>query len=178
MIQMALAAIAQSLVAQRTIYNFDSGWKFHLGNVQQSDDAMVSFPNYITSCSVSIIVVLSQCLESAWTSSLDGLYCKGWARHGAYDLTAEECRLYCCGDPDCAGYTYGKGFCLVGNDLAGCVNSSKGVGFAGAGRQIPAAVAKPPPSGPQTPLFNDASWQEINTPHDFVVEQVGANFSL
>jgi hypothetical protein len=72
--------IASSLLVglaacSRLSYSFDAGWKFHLGNVEQTDDAL--------------------CPASVWKTNLDGYYCEGWGHQAAYQLQEDECRLYC-----------------------------------------------------------------------------------
>ena len=126
-----------------------------------------------------------QCPGSVWTESLDGMYCGGWAHQGAYALTFDECKLYCCGDPNCAGFSFLDGneifedaFCVIGNDVSQCVPSRDAPSpwrqrkFRGASRKTPADIPQPVPSGPQSPAFDDASWKNLNLPHDYVVEQV------
>ena len=41
--------LASVISADRASYNFDFDWKFHLGNVDQSDDAMVMKTVFTTS---------------------------------------------------------------------------------------------------------------------------------
>ena len=62
-----LASLVVSCSA-RASYNFDAGWKFHLGNVGQSEDAL--------------------CPNSTWSHQLDGLYCPGWGHQVELPNTA------------------------------------------------------------------------------------------
>ena len=71
--------IMASAVHGRTSFGLDFGWKFNLGNADQPDSAL--------------------CPASTWTKNLSGYYCPSWAHQAAYQLTMDECRLYCCGDP-------------------------------------------------------------------------------
>jgi beta-galactosidase/beta-glucuronidase len=151
---MVFALLAAS-VQGRTSYNFDFGWKFHLGNVNQPDSAL--------------------CPDSGWSKKLDGMYCPGWAHQAAYQLTMDECRLYCCGDPVCAGYLSRGNWCVIGADISGCFvgNSTQKppheTGWQGQARSTPAAVPQPASNGPQSAAFDDLSWDNITVPHDYVI---------
>jgi len=128
---------------------FDFGWKFQLGNVANED----------------------MCPSSAFPTNLNGYTCAGWAHQAAYEMTVDECRLYCCGDPTCAGWTFdpNSGYCAIGVSLDACTNTQNGT--SGGGRPIPASIPMPPSTGPQAQNYSDADWQDVNTPHDFIVQQ-------
>lgn len=85
-----LPAAITAAAAPRIATSLDRGWRFHLGDTPGAAPL---------------------CPADAFATDLSGMYCPGWAHHGAYGLTAAECRLYCCGDPLCAGYlTSGDAF--------------------------------------------------------------------
>lgn len=145
---MRLAFLLALAAAQRQIINFDRDWKFNLGNPDQADDAL--------------------CPASQWTN-FSGFYCEQWAHQAAYQLTLDECRLYCCSNPKCAGYSYGPGgFCVIGEDPSMCVKNPAKL-FVGETRKVPAAIPQPPANGPHTAAYDDSTWQDINVPHDFIV---------
>lgn len=108
----------------------------------------------------------------------DGMSCPTFAHAGAYSLTEAECRRYCCGDPNCAAYVWAPilaNWCGIGSSTHGC-KSEKDDGwmaanFTGGKRAIPAPIAQPRVSGPQSTGFDDSKWRVLSLPHDFVVEQ-------
>jgi len=96
------------------------------------------------------------------------MYCSEWAHQAAYNIPEDECRLYCCEEPTCAGYIYKGGWCAIGNNLDGCKPDNS---YSGGSRPVPAATPPPPVNGPQTPSYNDRSWENVTVPHDYVVLQ-------
>ena len=122
-----------------------TAWKFHLGDAGQKElcpaDAFMSY---------------------------DNMYCVGWAHQAAYQLTEDECRRYCCGDPACAGWTMESGWCSIGHNSTGCVKVSGG--STGGLRTTPAPIITPAADGPQSTGYDDSSWRTVELPHDYVVE--------
>ena len=120
---------------------FDGGWRFHLGDAASQD----------------------LCPHDAF-ETFDDMYCPGWAHQAAYDITQEECRLYCCGDSSCAGWNYDGRWCSLGNSKTGCVpgqgpGSWKGKGnWTGGVRTVPAPLVEPPAGGPHDVKYDDSAW--------------------
>ena len=104
--------------------------------------------------------------------------CPTFAHAGAYAITEAECRRYCCGDPNCAAYVWAPilaNWCGIGSSTRGCKSEKDGgwmaANFSGGQRAIPAPIAEPGATGPQSIKFDDSKWRTLSIPHDFVVEQ-------
>ena len=143
-----LGSFARALVR----HPIDFGWRFHLGDPGRQDLCPGGGADPFT--------------------ALNGTACSTWGHvnpHGG--LSVDECRLACCGDPQCAGWLHAKGYCYIGDSNYSCAATSDAKGNVGGIRTIPAAVAMPADGGPQTAEFEDSTWRVVNIPHDYVVEQ-------
>ena len=145
-----------------TRHSLDAGWRFHLGDIAGAADL---------------------CPGGADDPfrPLNDTACASWGHanpHGT--LSVDECRLACCGDPMCAGWThsahsYKTGYgstCYLGDSPASCVAGGNATGDVGGIRAIPVPPAALPPGSAQSTAFDDSAWRVLDVPHDFVVEQL------
>ena len=145
-------ATAMATIGQRVRTSLDQGWRFHLGDPCNQD----------------------LCPNNTF-AAFNGVLCSNWGHvnpHG--QLTLEECRLTCCGDPECIGWTWvSHGHdCYIGDAIDECSSSAASQDVVGGRRVHPARPMIPPANcAPHTVGYNDSKWRHVNIPHDFVVEQ-------
>lgn len=150
------AVLLAPVLAARTQYLLDYGWRFEL---QQ--------PGPPPQCPPS----------TQWPFDLTNVQCMGLTQlQGATD--EQSCLNACCANGQCETYQWcGSGPCSPANScwIGSMSQCHSGAGWEGRGRN----ASTPPGPGPCadpgcSPSTDDSSWRYLNLPHDFVVE---GNFS-
>ena len=165
-----LVATSTPGVYARSRASFDFGWKYILGDQgflppPPSASAISAHGDSSSFCNFG--------------TNISGTQCYGL--NAAPAASADECAASCCLDPSCSIWQYdltdpNSQGCWQGNSCTQNSSNSAWVSFV----RDPAPPGPPSPVGPPcvnaslpcAPKFDDGSWRDVNTPHDFIVEGV------
>ena len=169
----ALAAAVCGASAARSRTSFDFGWKFIKGDQGFKPDEV----------SVALATSPSSHADApqfcAFDKNISHVQCMNLNQIGGVN-TIDECQAACCMDYSCLLWQWnadnGDTPCWGGAD---CSQNNSNTAWTSFQRTPPQPPNPPVPNTPCTDVskpcaqgFNDASWRNVNTPHDFVVEGV------
>ena len=156
------AAAGRQQVFERQKVSINLGWRFHLGNYLEPPAACPHGPGR----GFKDVPPGVQCLRG-WCGA-----CPGLLPYDAGFASAEACRAACCADSLCGAWqwaneTDGRN-CWAGS---ACESPAPGAPphMVGGERELPAPTQqkKAVPAAAAAEL-DDASWEVVDTPHDFV----------